>query len=182
MSFLIFQKGSTVAAVELMAKNTEKETRNLKERGFKTVCEDLDAHSRSEAIKRWEEKGLQTAYSDSNTSPTAESLEKGYRILTSETPKTYQSNYSSAQLVVTILSIVGWFTVFIGVVLSLISMASATSLYAPSFLAVITLMSPGFITAISGIFSVAAAQFLEATVDNADHTYLILKHLESNKT
>ena len=163
MNYVILKKDSIVQPINIVSDSSGDEIRSLKEQGFKIVCENLEALSSGEAIKKFE----------SNTVKTNDDIE-----VIKQNP---QSNYAVAQLVVKILSFIGWATMFIGILLVLVGFSSATDSYNVSFMQLIAYVTPGFSVMISGLFGVALAQIVKATVDNADNSYQIMIHLKSKK-
>ncbi|MDN2662644.1 hypothetical protein OW492_04540 [Psychromonas sp. 14N.309.X.WAT.B.A12] len=164
MKYKILQKTTVTLAVDIMSERADEETKQLQEQGYKIVCYELEAQSASEAIDKWD---LQNQIKSDNA-----------KVNTKVYKPDYESNYNVAQLVTTILSFIGWCTVIVGVIIIFVGFGSMAGRYNPNFFQVIIAMTPGFITIMTGLFSVACAQFLKATVDNADQTYQILKHLK----
>lgn len=98
----------------------------------------------------------------------------------SEAMPTFDSNYKTAQLVSSFISGFGWFIFACGIFGVLIAISADSGRYGFSMAQFFAAASPGFIGLISGLFLVASAQVMRATVDNADHSYQILAHLKKD--
>ena len=157
MNYVILKKGTILLAVDVMSDSAGEEIRGLQDQCFEIVCKNMEALSSGNAIKAYQNKGTKVV----------------------ENKELYKSNYGIAQFVVGILSFIGWETILVGVMLVLIGFGSSSKYYELSFIQHIGFISPGFITMVSGLFSIAASQIVKATVDNADHSYQIMMHLKS---
>jgi len=84
----------------------------------------------------------------------------------------YERTYRTGRVVASVLEIVGWIVVAIGVTIALGGLESGVSFSGNStpFILVITAMMPGVLIAGSGLFFILQCQHTKSTIDNAEMT------------
>ncbi len=156
-TYMILEKLDVRIAVNILQEGAGDEIRALQSIGFNIVENSVDAENTESALN---------GSSKHVNSSSVESVN-------------IESNYKTAKFISKLISAIGWLVFAVSIILILAAMGAANGRYGFSFWQMIAAMAPGFGAMVSGLFLVASGQVVRATVDNADHTYHIYKHLNS---
>ncbi|WP_240205261.1 hypothetical protein [Vibrio sp. CyArs1] len=150
-TYVVLEKSGIRVAVNIVSDDAGDEIRALENEGFVIVNNAIQANSKEAAIAALTRK---------------------------KTVNNPDSNYSTAKLISSLISVIGWTVFAVGIIVLLLSLGMLGGRYGVNFWLFLSAIAPGAGTMVSGLFLVATAQVVRATVDNADNSRQILEHLQ----
>ena len=151
--YLIMIKNDEVVAIEQETLHFEEDIKHYKQKGF--IGEEaeviIEADSEADAIRKFSPQ------------------------------KKVTTNYNTGKSVYSFMEVVGWIFVAIGIIIAIISVATFILQFnrIATFSALLLASIPGISLSIGGLFAIATAQVMKATIATAENTQQILEKMSA---
>lgn len=172
--YTIMSKGGDFVAVELGLFQTPKDIEHYKSLGYYGDEDNQSllvyANTKEEAIAKFQNGEIEQIIVEPKRS-------KADR----EVPAT--PNYKTGKFAYSMLEIFGWILIVLGILAAVVSLNQLSGYrgYNSGFAMTIALLTPGISMAIGGLFSIAFAQVMKATIATAENSQMVLEEIINSR-